>query len=97
MAGYNTVVEELAAETPALLVPRHRPRLEQHIRATRLAPVTDLMHSSVGSLTARRIGQFVETCRNRPRRRTALDLSGVATVTAALADSTIHAGEPIHA
>ena len=36
MAGYNTVVEELAADVPALLVPRCRPRLEQHIRACRL-------------------------------------------------------------
>ncbi|MFC2655904.1 MAG: glycosyltransferase, partial [Rothia dentocariosa] len=33
MAGYNTVTEILASETPALLVPRETPRLEQFIRA----------------------------------------------------------------
>jgi predicted glycosyltransferase len=37
MAGYNTVVEVLSAGKPALLVPRDRPRLEQRIRAERVA------------------------------------------------------------
>ena len=36
MGGYNTVSEILASDTPALLVPRETPRLEQLIRATAL-------------------------------------------------------------
>jgi predicted glycosyltransferase len=37
MAGYNSACEILATATPALFVPRDRPRAEQLIRATRLA------------------------------------------------------------
>ena len=45
MAGYNTVSEILASDTPALLVPRETPRLEQFIRATALkeAGAVDLL------------------------------------------------------
>ena len=45
MGGYNTVSEILASDTPALLVPRETPRLEQFIRATALKDVgaTDLL------------------------------------------------------
>ena len=45
MAGYNTVSEILASDTPALLVPRETPRLEQFIWATALKDVgaTDLL------------------------------------------------------
>ena len=58
MAGYNTVVEELAADVPALLVPRCRPRLEQHIRACRLAPLTRLEHCPIESLDIDAIDRF---------------------------------------
>lgn len=37
MAGYNSVIEVLALERPCLLVPREHPRLEQTVRAERLA------------------------------------------------------------
>ncbi len=37
MGGYNTICEVLAFETPALIVPRVKPRTEQLIRAARLA------------------------------------------------------------
>jgi predicted glycosyltransferase len=37
MGGYNTTIELLAARKPALIVPRVEPRLEQLIRAKRLA------------------------------------------------------------
>ena len=52
MAGYNTVSEILASETPALLVPRETPRLEQFIRATALkdAGAIDLLR--VANLSA---------------------------------------------
>ena len=52
MGGYNTVSEILASETPALLVPRETPRLEQFIRATALkdAGAIDLLR--VANLSA---------------------------------------------
>lgn len=36
MGGYNTICEILTQRTPALIIPRETPRLEQLIRATRL-------------------------------------------------------------
>ena len=42
MAGYNTVVEVVAAGVPLLVAPRTTPRREQAIRAERLAPLVDL-------------------------------------------------------
>lgn len=85
MAGYNTVVEELAAGTPSLLVPRRQPRLEQHIRASRLAPVSMLEHCPLETITEERIADFVEGCR-RPTLAapTPLALCGVANAVAAL-------------
>ncbi len=49
MAGYNTVCEILATSTPALLVPRTRPRTEQLIRAGRFAALglVDLLEPTV--------------------------------------------------
>ena len=54
MAGYNTVTEILASETPALLVPRETPRLEQFIRASALkrAGTVDLLRVTDLSATA---------------------------------------------
>ena len=37
MGGYNTTTEVLASRKPALIVPRIEPRVEQLIRARRLA------------------------------------------------------------
>ncbi|MGH1489580.1 MAG: glycosyltransferase family protein [Acidimicrobiales bacterium] len=60
MAGYNTVVELLAANTPALLVPRCAPRLEQHLRSARLAAVVpQLQHCPIEMLDRDRIRDFV--------------------------------------
>ena len=61
MAGYNAVVEALSAGTPALLVPRERPRLEQRIRAERLAArVPTVDWCSVSDCTPQRISRFVD-------------------------------------
>jgi len=79
MAGYNTVVEELAANVPALLVPRRSPRMEQHIRATRLAPFTQLEHCPIEALSPDRVATFVQRCHEPRQPPTDLDLSGVAT------------------
>ncbi len=85
MAGYNTVVEELAAGTPALLVPRREPRLEQEIRARRLAPHTALEHCPIEQLEAARVARFVSSCvASAPSHPTSLDLTGAATVASLL-------------
>jgi len=46
MGGYNTVAEIMSARTPALIVPRVKPRLEQWVRARALAErgLVDCMH-----------------------------------------------------
>lgn len=46
MAGYNTTVEVLSSGVPALFVPRVLPRLEQMVRAERLAALglADVLH-----------------------------------------------------
>lgn len=56
MAGYNTVVEALAARKPLLLVPRVHPRREQLLRATALkqAGLADMLHPDELSPTALR-------------------------------------------
>ncbi len=98
MAGYNTVVEELAAGTPALLVPRHHPRLEQHIRASRLAPVSPLEPCPLDALTPNRIHRFVDDCRwGRNRRPVALDLGGVAKAVSHLTGTLNPVRTPSHA
>lgn len=85
MAGYNTVVEELAAGTPALLVPRCVPRLEQQLRAERIEPFSNLEHCPIDALTPERIHAFVHTCRGDRPDRGAIELSGVAGVVGQLA------------
>lgn len=76
MAGYNTVVEELAAGVPTLLIPRRTPRLEQTIRAQRVAPHSELDWAPVEDLTPARVGQFAHRCLHQPRTVTSLNLLG---------------------
>ena len=87
MAGYNTVSEILASDTPALLVPRETPRLEQFIRATALKDVgaTDLLR--VADLSAAALEDWLtellrdqDTARNHLMGRRRLRLDGLATV-----------------
>jgi predicted glycosyltransferase len=56
MAGYNTVCEVLAAGTPTLLVPRMAPRVEQSIRARRLAELGLVRTLAPAEATARGLG-----------------------------------------
>ena len=88
MAGYNTASEILASETPALLVPRETPRLEQLIRATALkdAGATDLLR--VGDLSAAALEDWLTEllceqdagARNQLAGRRRLRLDGLETV-----------------
>lgn len=85
MAGYNTVMEVLSAGVPALLVPREAPRLEQRIRAERLARVADVEWAPAERLDDRRIGRFVDrVMAGWPRASATLDMGGVARTVAEL-------------
>jgi predicted glycosyltransferase len=98
MAGYNTVVEELAAAAPSLLVPRCHPRVEQHIRSARLAAVSDtLHHCPIEDLSPTRISRFIAEARNTPRGPCTLDLEGVGAVARRLSASSRPSREPSHA
>lgn len=59
MAGYNTTCEILRSGVPALLVPREAPRLEQSIRASRLAALGAVETCSIEQLTATDLDRFV--------------------------------------
>lgn len=85
MGGYNTVCEILASETPALLVPRVEPRLEQWIRATALAQRGHVRTVHPAQLDARRLAQELERLlSDPPPGRTGLVLDGLARVRAHL-------------
>jgi predicted glycosyltransferase len=91
MAGYNTVVEELAAGVPSLVVPRCSPRLEQTIRAQRLAPLSALEHCTVEELTGRRLASFVDDARSTGRSAAPLDLNGAREAARVLSGPVVHA------
>lgn len=82
MGGYNTVCEVLAAGCPALVVPRVVPRVEQAIRADRLAELglVDTMPPALATPEA--LGEWLSRAvqRQRPARGTAspIDLDGLA-------------------
>lgn len=97
MAGYNTVVEELSAGTPALLVPRRRPRMEQHIRASRLAPVSHLGHCELEDLSPLQISDFIDACTFPAQTDVAVDLTGVDTVVELLSHNRQPKGVAAHA
>lgn len=78
MGGYNTVNEVLAFARPTLLVPRTRPRLEQLVRAERLATLghIDCLHPDFLSPAA--IGHWLaKPAEQLPRARQPIDLSGL--------------------
>ena len=76
MGGYNTACEVLASDTPALILPRAEPRLEQHLRATTLADAGLLDMLPLTSADGPRIGRWLERAvagGRRPRRGADLD------------------------
>jgi predicted glycosyltransferase len=98
MAGYNTVVEEVAADVPALLAPRTTPSAEQNIRARRLSRVTRLERCSADRLTPDRVADFVLRCacgvRPSMDHPQLLDLTGVTTAARLLTGGRVGAMEP---
>ncbi|MBB2903051.1 putative glycosyltransferase [Kineococcus radiotolerans] len=79
MGGYNTVAEVLATDTPALVVPRTRPRREQLVRARSMARrgLLDVLTSP----TPQALGRWVEHVLAEPTSqagaRTRCDLAGL--------------------
>lgn len=67
MGGYNTVVEILTANQRGIIVPRVHPRLEQYIRAERLAAhgLIDMIHPD--QLTPGRLLNAITQSLQRPR------------------------------
>jgi len=88
MSGYNTIVEILSANQRAVVIPRVHPRLEQHIRAERLAEkgLLDMIHPE--SLTPDNLFKTITRSLQRPRPVRAQDLgielNGAATVCATI-------------
>jgi predicted glycosyltransferase len=85
MGGYNTVCEILASGTPALLVPRVQPRLEQWIRAKALARRGHVRMIHPSHLDARRLDrELTRLLSDPPPERAGLALDGLARVRAQL-------------
>lgn len=81
MGGYNTTTELLASRKPALIIPRVEPRVEQLIRAERLASLglVDMIHPH--DLTPRLMrGKVEDLLRRDPASapKVEVDLSGAA-------------------
>jgi predicted glycosyltransferase len=93
MAGYNSVAELLAAGTPAFLFPRTHPRLEQWIRATRLAPHAPFDIGLVDAVQPEDFSAWIDRCRTHTRRPSPLSLHG-AREAAALLNSRPATGRP---
>jgi predicted glycosyltransferase len=76
MGGYNTVLEVLSFERPALIVPRVRPRAEQLVRAQRLHALglLELLHPD--ELRPAAIAEWLARPVDRPAVRARVDLDG---------------------
>lgn len=80
MGGYNSLLEALSFETPALIVPRVRPRLEQWIRAERLRALglVDVVHPDRVSSTA--VSEWLHRDVASPAAHAVVDLDGLSRV-----------------
>ncbi|MGK2348797.1 glycosyltransferase family protein [Actinomyces sp. W5033] len=80
MGGYNTLCEILSTSTPALVVPRETPRLEQLIRARSLARhgAVELLRLSQTDPAA--LGRWAASAVGRHVSRERIDLTGLASV-----------------
>ena len=72
MGGYNTFCEILSFNKPALIIPRTKPRLEQHIRASR-AQELGLM-SVLNDDGIRDTGSMITALRQLPQQRPPSDI-----------------------
>ncbi|MBA2451755.1 MAG: glycosyltransferase [Chloroflexia bacterium] len=77
MGGYNTVCEVLSYNKRALIVPRVRPREEQHIRARRLSELgkLDMLHPDC--LSPARLSAWLADERTGPGNDVTIDRNGL--------------------
>jgi predicted glycosyltransferase len=77
MGGYNSTLEAVSFEKPALVVPRVRPRQEQWIRAERFSALglLDVLHPD--ELLPQRLSAWLSLERPRPRSCEVVDLGGL--------------------
>lgn len=88
MGGYNTVCELLATGTPAVIVPRVWPRLEQWIRCERLASLGQFRVLHPDGVTPASLWRQLGEALSLPRRRLgAARLGGLGVVTSLLSSS----------
>ncbi|WP_237564300.1 glycosyltransferase family protein [Actinomyces sp. 432] len=77
MGGYNTSCEILATGTPALIVPREQPRLEQLIRARALEQVKAVDVMRTNELSPKKLSVWAAGAVTRRMPRTHLDTDGL--------------------
>lgn len=80
MGGYNSVAEILSTTTPALVVPRERPRREQLIRARALEACDALDVLRTGELSGAALGAWLDGVVGSVRLRRHIDLDGLRAV-----------------
>ncbi len=90
MGGYNTVSEILAANKPAIIVPRAAPRVEQLLRARLLERLGLVRVAEEGADLAARLAAMLPVVLAEPappaRRAGVIDLDGARRAAAAIAD-----------
>lgn len=88
MGGYNTVCEVLGTGRRALIVPRERPRLEQLLRAERLAALGVLDVMRADDLSPAALGRWLAASGDRrPPVRDRVDLGGRRRIPALLGEA----------
>ena len=78
MGGYNTVCEILATSTPALIVPREKPRLEQTIRARALSRASAIDTARQEAATPALLSQWLAGAVSTRTDRSHVELGGLA-------------------
>ena len=78
MGGYNTVCEILATSTPALIIPREKPRLEQAIRARALSRASAIDTARQQAATPDLLSQWLAGAVRSRTDRSHVELGGLA-------------------
>jgi len=88
MGGYNTVCEVLGTGRRALVVPREQPRVEQLLRAERLAALGVLDVMRADDLGPAALGRWIAASdRPRPAARDRIDLGGLRRIPALIGEA----------
>ncbi|MNH32124.1 hypothetical protein D3C79_925440 [compost metagenome] len=77
MGGYNTICEALATTTPTLVIPRQTPRMEQQIRAQKLADCGLIDMCLLDNISPQRISDWFAMCCGQRVERRGIDLDGL--------------------